>query len=113
MAILPIAFKPDNIELPKTYFTNIQGLCSNFAGYESLFESSSLDILALCETNLDNSIDSYNFSVKGYLPLMQKDSVTRMHGLAVFVKEGLCFARELSLENSEDSYFAFDWLYFI
>ena len=34
-----------------------------------------------------------------------------MHGLAVYVKEGLPFARDLSLENSADSY-VFDWLYF-
>ena len=54
--------------------------------------SNSPDILALCETNLDNATDSGNFSMWGYLPLIQKDSVTHMHGLAVFVKEGLPFA---------------------
>ena len=30
-----------------------------------------------------------------------------MHGLTVYVKEGLPFARDLSLENSADSYFCF------
>ena len=65
----------------------------------------------LYETNLDDSIDSGNFSVRGYLPLIRKDSSTHMHGLAVYVKEGLPFARDLSLENSADSY-VFDWLYF-
>ena len=65
------------------------------------------DILALCETNLDNSIDSGNFSVRGYLPLIRKDSGTHMHGLAVYVKEGLPFAQGLSLENSADSYLCF------
>ena len=30
-----------------------------------------------------------------------------MHGLAVYVKEGLPFARDLSLENSSDSYLCF------
>ena len=30
-----------------------------------------------------------------------------MHGLAVYVKEGLAFARDLSLENSADSYLCF------
>ena len=69
------------------------------------------DILALCETNLDGSFDSGNFSVRGYLPLIRKDSSTHIHGLAVYVKEGLPFARDLSLENSADSY-VFDWLYF-
>ena len=43
----------------------------------------------------------------GYLPLIQKDSSTHMHGLAVYVKEGLPFARDLSLENSTDSYLCF------
>ena len=69
--------------------------------------SSNPDIFALCETNLDDSIHSANFSVRGYLPLIQKDSSTHMHGLAVYVKEGLPFARDLSLENSADSYLCF------
>ena len=43
----------------------------------------------------------------GYLPSIQKDSSTHMHGLAVYVKEGLPFARDLSLENSADSYLCF------
>ena len=72
----------------------------NFVDCESFLESNSPDILALCETNLDDSIDSGNFSVRGYLPLIRKDSGTYMHGLAVYVKEGLSFAQDLSLENS-------------
>ena len=35
------------------------------------------------------------------------DSITHIHGLTVYVKEGLPFARDLSLENSADSYFCF------
>ena len=38
---------------------------------------------------------------------MQKDSSTHVHGLAVYVKEGLPFARNLSLENSANSYLYF------
>ena len=45
--------------------------------------------------------------MRGYLPLIRKDSITPMHGLAVHVKEGLPFARDLSLENSVDSYLRF------
>ena len=66
-----------------------------------------LDMLALCETNLDDSIDSGNLSVRGYLPLIRKDSSTHMHDLAVYVNEGLSFARDLSLEKSADSYLCF------
>ena len=64
---------------------------------ESFFESNSPDILALCETNLNDSIDSINFSVMDYLPLIQKDSITHMHGLAVYMKEVLLFVQDLSL----------------
>ena len=114
MTILSKACKPDNFESHnslKLNFTNIRGLRSNL-DCESFLESNSPDILALGETNLDDAIDSGNFSMRGYLPLIRKDSDTHMHGLAVYVKEGLPFARDLSLENSADSYLVFDWLYF-
>ena len=110
MAILSKASKPDNFESHnslKLSFTNIRGLRSNFVDCESFLESNSPDILALCETNLDDSVDSGNFSVRGYLPLIRKDSSTPMHGLAVYAKEGLPFALDLSLENSADSYLRF------
>ena len=80
--------KADNFEPHnslKLSFTNIRGLCSNFVDWESFFESNSPDILALCETNLNDSIDSGNFSVRGYLPLIRKDSTTHMHDLTVYV----------------------------
>ena len=64
-----------------------------------MLKSNSPDILALYKTNLDDWIDSGNFLVRGYLPLIQKDSVTHVHGLAVNVKEGLPFARDFSLKN--------------
>ena len=110
MTILSKACKPDNFKLLnslKLSFMNIGGFCSSFADCESFLESNSPDILPLCETNLDDSIDSGNFSVRGYLPLIQKDSGTHMHGLAVYVKEILAFAPHLSLENSADSYLCF------
>ena len=110
MAILSKACKPDNFESHNSLrlsFTNIRGLCLNVVDCESLLESNSPDTLALCETNLDDSIDFGNFSVRGYLPLIRKDSSTHMHGLAVYVKEGLPLARDLSLENSADSYLCF------
>ena len=91
----------------KLSFTNIRGFRSNFVDCESFLESNSPDIFALCETNLDDSIDSGNFSVRSYLYLTRKDSGTHMHGFAVYVKEGLPFARDLSLENSADYYLCF------
>ena len=102
MVILSKAGKPDNFESQnslKLSFTNIQGFRSNFVDCESFLESNTRDILALCLTNLDGSIDSGNFSVRDYLPLIRKDSSTHMHGLAVYVKEGLPFARDLSSET--------------
>ena len=110
MIILSEACKPDNFESHnslKLSFTNIRGLCSNFVDCQSFLESNSPDILTLREINLDESNDSGNFSVGGYLPLIREDSSTHMHGLAVYVKEGLPFARDLSLENSADSYLCY------
>ena len=107
IAILSKACEPDIFKLhnsPMLIFTSIQGLCSDFVDWESFLESNSPEILALCETNQDNLIDSGKFSVGGYLPLIRKDSGTRMHSLAVNVKEELPFAQDLSLENSAVSY---------
>ena len=56
---------------------------------------------------MDDSIGSGNFSVRGYLPIIQKDSSSHMHVLAVYVREGLPFAWDLSLEHSADSYLGF------
>ena len=115
MAILLKGYKPDNFESHtslKLSFTNIRGLHSNFVYCDSFLESNSSDILAPCETNLDDSINSGNFSVRSYLPLIRKDSTTHMHGPAVYVKEGLPFAQNLSLENCGFLLHVFDWLYF-
>ena len=70
MAILSKACKPENFELNsslKLDFMDIQGLRLDFVGCESFLELSSSGILALCETNLD---DSGNFCVRDYLPLI-------------------------------------------
>ena len=69
-------------------------------GRESFLESNSPDILVLYETKLDDSIDSGDFAVSGYLPIIRKDSVTQMHGLVVYMKEGLPFAWDLFLKSS-------------
>ena len=97
--------KPDNFELHnclKLSFMNIWRLHLNFVDCEYFLQSNSHDILTLCEANLDDSIDSGNFSVRSYLLLIWEDSTTHMHGLAVYVKEGLPFAQVLSVENSTD-----------
>ena len=76
--------------------------------FKSFLESNSPDILALCETSLGESIDSGNLSVRGCFPLIQEVSITHMHGLAVYVKEGFLFGHDMTyLENSADSYLCF------
>ena len=62
MAILSKRCKPDTLE---SLLSNIQRLRSIFVECESVFESSSFNILALSETNLDNSIDSENVFCEG------------------------------------------------
>ena len=104
--------KPDNFKSHnslKHSFTNIRNLRSNFVNCKCFFESNSPDIFALCETNLDHSTDSGNFFTRGYLPLIREGSVIHMHGLGFYVKEVPCerIARDLSIENSADSYQCF------
>ena len=53
--------------------------------------------------------------MRGYLPFIQKDAVTHMHELAVYVKEDLLFAQDLSMFYLRIYLFiyVFGWLYFI
>ena len=91
MSTFCLCINPCSQTFVKLRFTNFQGLCSNFFACEPFLESSSPDILGLCETNLEDPMDSSNFSVRGYLPLVQKDSLTHMFGLTVYGKEGQSF----------------------
>ena len=86
-------------------FTNIWGLlcwlsifpCINFSHSCSMWEKPAW---------------FWQFHRKGCFPLIWKDSTTHMlYDLAGYLKKGLPFARDLSLENSADSY-VFGWLYF-
>ena len=94
-------------QLSKAQLYEYSSLRSNFVDCESFLKSNSLGILDLCDANLDDSINSGNFSVRSYLPLIPKDSTTHVRGLSVYVKEGLPFARDLFLENSADSCLCF------
>ena len=103
MAIFSKACKPDNSESHNSLkLILFKAFVQILLIVNLSLNQNSPDILALCETNLDDSI-----SLWGYLPLIRKDSGTHMHGLAVYVKEGLPFAWDLSLENSADSYLCF------
>ena len=88
-------------------FSNIRGLRTNFTQCEAYLSSASPDILALCETNLDESISSSKFFVPGYLPLIRLDSNIHMHGLGVFVKDSLPIARVPTFEIQGESFMCF------
>ena len=110
MAIFSKGYKPGSYESHnslKLSFMNILGHCLNFVDCQCFLESNSPDILALCRTNLNDSIDIGSLSVSVYPFLIWKNSATHIYGLAVFVKEELLFAYDLSLENSADSYLHF------
>ena len=64
---------------------NAYYICSNLLEWKSFLESNSPDILALCETNVVESTDSGNFSVRGYLPLIRKDSTTLIYMVLQFI----------------------------
>ena len=89
MAILLKVHKQGNFKSQnslKLSFINVWGSHSNFVGCKFFLKSNSPDIIALRETNLRDSID-FNFSVRSYLPLIRKDSLT--NGLVVYVKDRL------------------------
>ena len=87
--------------------TSFWGLHSNFIKCESFLKSNPPGILALCVTNLSDSKDSGNFSMRGHLLLILKNSVAGMYGLAIYAKKRLPVAQELSIENFVDSYSRF------
>ena len=91
MSTFCLCVNPCSQTFVKLKFTNLQGLCSNFFPSEPFLESSSPDMFGLFETNLEDPMGSSNFSVRGYLPLVQQDSLTHMFGLTVFLKEELPF----------------------
>ena len=73
MAILSKACKPDNFKLHsslKRNFMIIRVVRIFLILNISLNQTQTPDILALCDTNLGVSIDSGNFSMRGYLPLI-------------------------------------------
>ena len=71
-----------------------------------MVKTNSFNILTLFKTKLEKPIDSCNFFLRDYLSPVQIDSAS-MYGLAIYNKEKLVFAHDLSLKNSEDSYLCF------
>ena len=110
MAILSKGRKSDSFESNnslKISFTNIQGICSNFAECESCLNQTLLTFLLYVRQIWMTQLILAIFCVRAYLPLIRKDSVTQIHDIAAYVKEGFPFAQDLTLENSADSYFYF------
>ena len=94
------ACKPENFESHnslKISFTNIRDLRSNFVDVNlSLNQTRPTFLLYARQT----WITQLNLAISHV-------HSTHVHGLAVYVKEGLPFARNLYLENSADSYLCF------
>ena len=103
MTILSKGCKPDNFKSHNLVLWIFRAFFRVLLNV-NLSLNQTLLTLALCETNLDDSVYSGNISVRGYLPLIRKDSAIHIHGLEVYVKEGLPFALDVSLENSADSH---------
>ena len=78
----------------------MRGLRGNWSDVQSFLYQKSPDMLALSETNIDESVDIKEFDIPGYSPLITKhDHLHRnMHGLGFFVKDGLPCARDVNLE---------------
>ena len=104
------ACRPDSFEwrnFLKLSFSNIWGLRSNFVDCESFIESNSLESNSCSPWDKPGWPWFWQFLCERLSSFNPKDSSTHMHGLTVYVKEGLPFARDFSLENSADSYLYF------
>ena len=89
MAILSKVRKSDHFESHnslKLNFTDIRALHSNFDRSKSFLGANPPEILALSETNFDDSIYSGKFYVRGYLPSIWQEPITHTHGLVICVK---------------------------
>ena len=62
--------------------------CISRQKYHSSF--SAISYMSLSSTSITQLILAISLWLAIYLPLTRKDSITHMHGLAVYVKEGLC-----------------------
>ena len=103
--------KPDKFKFKsptplKICCTNIRGLRSNFKDLEAFLLKNNPDIFALSESNLHDGILDSDFLVPGYLPIHRKDS-GHMHGLGVYIQCNLPIARDLILEDSNESFMCF------
>ena len=98
-------------------FTKILGLCSNFVEVIfSLNQTLLTFLLYMRQTWMTQLVLAIFFwGIIFIFPLIWKDSITHMYGLAVYVKEGLPFGWDLSLENSAysaaDSYLCFQLVF--
>ena len=91
MTILSKAGKPDNFESPNSI--KLSFALQIFEAFIRILLNVNLSLNQTFKTNLADSIDSGNFSIRGYLPLIQKDSSTHIDGLAVYVKEDFLLHR--------------------
>ena len=91
-------------------YTNIRGLRSKFHQVESFLSNrNSPDMFCLCETNLDPSFPDTDFNIPGYSTLITKhDTLGRhMHGLGVYIKQGIPCARDKTYEDPSLSFMCF------
>ena len=99
MAKLSKARKPDNFESHKLALPIFEVFVRISLDVNLSFNIALLTFLLYVKTDLDDSIDYGNFSLRDYLLLIRKDSVTYIHGLTVCVKDVLSLSRDLPLEN--------------
>ena len=96
MVILSKAGKTDDLESHNSLKLSLTNNVSVFLSWYFCFSFA-----------LKDSVDYSHYSVSSYLPLFRKDFFNHMHGLVVYVKEGLRFAQDVLLQNSQNSNICF------
>ena len=109
MVVLSEVCKPCNFESHNSLnlrFTNIQRLCLKFVGCKSFLEWNSLIFLLYMRQTWKTWLIQA-ISLLGVICLLLERIHYSNHSFAVYMKEGLAFAWDSSLENSEYSYLCF------
>ena len=90
------------------FISSDAGICSSMT-FPPLGYSDHVVVLVSIDVPINSKQDApfHRVAYGGFCMGLSSFSITHMHGLAVYVKEGLPFARDLSLENSADSSLCF------
>lgn len=79
---------------------NINGLRNKITETGELITKNKIDILALCETKLDDSVTDQDIRIEGF-KVRRKDRNSWGGGVAIYIKKGISFTRMRNYEHDD------------